>query len=313
MSSRACAIAVALLLASSSALADTPADLETARLYLHQGNDLREKGDLRGALAKYKAAHALAYTPITGLEVGRTHIALGELVEARDALLGVGRIPVKAQESQNTAAARVEADRLARELEPRIPTLTVTFEGTPAGASPTLAIDGQPVAAASIGGPRRLNPGTHHVLARVAGAKDVTSEVTLAEGETRTATLHFVPAAAPTKDASPSKESIEERHVSPWVWVGFGAAAASFAVGGVTGAMTLSKRAQLDDACPERQCGPSHQDDLRSAKTLGTISTISFVAAGAFTVVGVIGLFDSGPRRAQVSVGASGVSIAGVF
>src|SRR5262245_33623847 len=118
------ACSAALLVTASSARADlTPVEHEEARAHLRQGNELRASGDLRGALAKYRAPHAIAGTLITGLEVGRTHLLLGELVEALAALEAVAGIPKKPNESSNTSAARAEAARLAAEITPRIPTL----------------------------------------------------------------------------------------------------------------------------------------------------------------------------------------------
>jgi hypothetical protein len=311
----ACVLALALVVTTTRVRADVASDLESARLYLQQGNHLRETGDLRGALAKYKAAQALAYTPITGLEVGRTHLALGELVEAREVFLAVGRIPVKAQESQNAASARIEADRLARETEPRIPTLTIAFEGMKKDATPAVTFDGHAIPfSPSI--MRRVNPGAHSIRATTSGAKDASLDVQLGEGESRAVTLRFEPveAAAPVKAPdreTPKTAPVESSRTSPLVVAGFGLSAGALVVGAVTGVMTLSKRAALADECPGGLCGPQHQDDLRRAKTFATISTISFGVAAAGAVLGVVGVFDS--KRAHVGVGLGTVTFSGVF
>ena len=65
----------------------TEADLAQARELRNQGRELRAAGDLRGALAKFKAAHAVGQTAVTGIELARTHAALGEIVEAREVCL----------------------------------------------------------------------------------------------------------------------------------------------------------------------------------------------------------------------------------
>ena len=90
-------------------------DLESARQLYNQGVQLRDMGDLKGALEKLKAAHALGNTPITGLELCKTHAALVQPVEAREVCLGVARIPPLAGETPRSQDARSEAGRIAEE------------------------------------------------------------------------------------------------------------------------------------------------------------------------------------------------------
>jgi hypothetical protein len=85
------------------------ADLAQARQLFNQGLGLRDKGDAVGAIEKLRAANAVAATPITGIELGRTYASAGRLVEAREALLAVGRLPVAPQETARSAAARADA------------------------------------------------------------------------------------------------------------------------------------------------------------------------------------------------------------
>src|SRR5438874_1930474 len=92
------AIALAALVAvpavsfGQPAAQPSAADLESARELYKEAKALRDKGDLRGALEKFKQAHAYGQTPVTGLELGRTHMQLGELVEAREVFLSVARM-----------------------------------------------------------------------------------------------------------------------------------------------------------------------------------------------------------------------------
>ena len=71
----------------------TAEDLASARELFKEGRALREKGDLPKALEKLRAAHALGQTPITGLELARTYVLVGRLVEALGHVLypGSGR------------------------------------------------------------------------------------------------------------------------------------------------------------------------------------------------------------------------------
>ena len=80
-------------------------------------------GDLTGALEAYRGADAIMGVPTTGIEVARTQIRLGRLVEARDTALKVSRYPVKRREPRPFTDARTEALQLASELAARIPSL----------------------------------------------------------------------------------------------------------------------------------------------------------------------------------------------
>src|SRR5271157_3775010 len=64
------ATAVAAMLAASGASAQvSAADRETARSMMQEGRDLRDKGDLKGALQRFKAADDIMHVPTTSLEV----------------------------------------------------------------------------------------------------------------------------------------------------------------------------------------------------------------------------------------------------
>ncbi|HTU62558.1 MAG TPA: hypothetical protein VMF89_29055, partial [Polyangiales bacterium] len=79
-----------LVLCSSSHLFLQPAaaepgasERETARALMTEGDKLRAAGDLRAALTRYQAAHAIVHAPTTGLDLARVQAQLGLLVEAR--------------------------------------------------------------------------------------------------------------------------------------------------------------------------------------------------------------------------------------
>lgn len=287
-------------------------DIETARGLFRQGNELHEKNDIKGALEKYEAAHALVATPITGLMVARTHLELGHLVAARDALVAVRKMPLKPKESDNTKAARVEADKLADEVESRIPRIRVVVEGA-TGA--TILIDG--VAASSDA--RQVDPGNHVVLVR-AGAIEKTNEITIAEKETREVRIVFAtplaaPAAAPAP-MSPSSPAIVEpeakRGRPTWIYVGFGVAGAGVVVGSIAGIVTLRGASDLETSCRDGRCPPGEHGRLSSTRTWSTVSTVSFVVAGAAAAIAVVGLATS-HSRVTPTVGLGTVGLAGSF
>src|SRR4051794_11445204 len=67
--------------------APSAADLESARELFKEGRELRQNGDLPRAIERFKAAHAYGQTPVTALELGRTQMQVGDLIEAREVLL----------------------------------------------------------------------------------------------------------------------------------------------------------------------------------------------------------------------------------
>lgn len=191
---RAVLFALPLVLAATAARADdsNAADRETARIAFADGNKLRDEGNVRGALEKYKAAFALAPTPVTALEVGRAESDLGRLVEAREALLHVESMPSK-NESPKAQAARAEAASMAAKLVSRIPKITLRVTGPIESAS--ITIDGVAIPRDALSVTRVLNPGRHVALAIVAGH---TAQQTfdVREGETREVVLDLPQVAA---------------------------------------------------------------------------------------------------------------------
>lgn len=329
-SALAIALAVAPMSVPIARAEPTAADLESARDLFKKGKELRDKGDLKGALEKFKAANALAGTPITGVELGKTHLALKELVEARDAFLAVGRIPPKPTESEHARAARLEAAKLATDLKPRIPSIVVTIKGAPL-ASVKLTIDDVAIPTAAIGEPRRVNPGKHVVVAN-AGGEDARAEVEVAEAEEKPVTLEVKAPATPTaapvaeKPVAPAPAPtpapvapgpVESGGLGTTTWLGLGLLGAGVVAGSVTGAIALSKAQKAKDRCVDGACPPEVHDDVNTGTTMGNISTVSFALAGVGGVIAIIGLATR-PKPTQTGsvhplIGLGTVGLGGEF
>lgn len=316
-----CALSCATMLAlsSGSGFADPSAsDKETARALMKDGDTKRTKGDHRGALLSFRAAHAIMNVPTTGLELGRTENELGLLVEARDTLLSVTRLPVVVGESENMRDAREEAQKLSDSIEPRIPSLTIRVEGLAEGVAPRVTVDGTAILAATLGVPRKHNPGTHTIVV-VAGSTEKRETVDLVEHDEKTLTISM--SAPATSSDDPPAEAPAPSRISPLVYVGFGSAALFGALGGVTGLVAFSRANSAKEGCDGTLCPPSTHDDIESSRTFGTVSTISFALAGAGAVVGVIGLFSRAPapppeptaRGVHLLWGLGSIGVAGAF
>jgi hypothetical protein len=282
---------IAALAFAAPAVADEPtaAQKETARDLMQDGRDLRDAGDLKGALQRFLAADQIMHLPPTGFEVANTQAALGQLVEARETLVHVLNIPVSPKEPIQFRQARDKAQALDEALATRIPTVTVIVKN---GTNAKLTIDEVPVPATLVGLPLRMNPGHHVIGASIPTARGE-AQLDVVENDKKEVVIRLVDkspeelASSPPPNAAPS-----DKHGSylPAV-IGFGLAGAGLVVGGITGGLTLSKQSDLAAACPNHICGPANHGDVDSAAMLGTISTVSFIAAGACAAVGVVFLF----------------------
>ena len=302
------------------------ADKETARGLMAEGRADRDKNDLKGALKAFAGADAIMHVPTTGLELARAQAAVGQLVEARDTALRVTRSPASPGEPAPFKAARDAASALNDQLEARIPSLTVDVKNAPSGVAITLTIDGVDVPSEVIGQARKLDPG-HHVVEAKAGTAYGKQEVDVAEKDSKEVAIELpgqsgAPAAGGAADTGTTDAAQQqpEQPAEPegrsggskvMIFGGFGLAAVGAIAGTVTGIMSMSKTSSIkgSSGCTNSggnvQCGPSEYDDISSAKTLATISTVSFIAGGVGAAVGVIGLFVGGGSSGEPSAAPS--------
>lgn len=304
-------------LVPARALAQTPTptpptaqELETARGLYKEGKELRARGNLRGALEKLQAAHALGNTPVTGIELARTYVLVGQIVEAREVCLYVARMPVASDETEKSAEARTDAAKLAEELRPRIPTLHVTVQGLAPGETAHLSIDGVAIPDAAVGEPQKVDPGKHAVAIQVGrggAAREVHAEAQVAEGQNADVVL-TVPPVPPPEPPAPPVHPTSAGASTALVRVGFATAIVGGAVGLLSGLTAWNKKSQLESECPTDACTTSGaQQDLSTAKTWGNVSTVAFAIGGAGVVVGVIGLL-TGRSDGDVHGASTGVS-----
>jgi hypothetical protein len=293
------------------------ADLESARELFKEGRELRQSGDLKRALERFKAAHAYGQTPVTALELGRTHIQLGELIEGREVLLSVARMKVQPDETEKSAAARTEAADLAEEVKKRIPTVVVKLTGIASDSAAVLQVDGFAVPVVGLTGIRKVNPGKHVVFAK-AGAHEETRNIELEESKTQDLTIDLTGAgaAAPVGPVVPGESGPKE--ISPVTWIGLGVGALGIGVGAVTGIVALGKASKVDKACTSTHCPPSAQSAVDSGRTVATISTIGFAVGGAGLVTAAVGYFLLSKPKASATgvmpfVTASSIGLDGSF
>ena len=266
----------------------TAADKETARRLMSEGRARRDANDLAGALQSFQAADALMQVPTTGLEVARTELAMGKLIEAHDKLLAVARTTPVPGEPRPFAEARAAADTLGNDVEARIPTLKITLIGLATGQTPRVAVDGAEIPPAALVAPRAIDPG-HHVVTANADGPPKTQELDIAERETKEVTLDLSVAPPPSPPPSEPDGSPRNHTLS---FIGFGVGAAGIIAGSVTGLLAISSfNSAKSKGCVGNRCPPASDGDLDTASTMATISDVAFIVGGVGVAVGVVGLF----------------------
>ncbi len=294
--------------------------IETARDLYNQGKKLRDQGELKAALDKFKAAHALAHTPITGLDLAKTHAALNQPVDAREVCLDIARTPVAREETPRSAEARREAAKLAEQVVPQIASIAVRVEGLDVGQIPRVTVDQNSVPFLALSELRKVNPGTHSVTASVDGGTESEESVEVKPGETKSVVVTVIQpekklpplipvpvepqrtGPTPLPIAPPSDEPPKK---SPLVAIGITTTIVGAAVGSITGIVALSKKSDLSTSCPNRACLPGQYSALDSAKAFGIVSTIGFgvgLVGGVLWIVGETTSKKSAPTPSSAVV-----------
>lgn len=320
-------VAAGITLLSLNALAQSAVDIAQARELFNEGMNLRDQGDASRALDKLRAANALAHTPITGVELGRTHVTLGHLVEAREVFLSVARLPEQAPETSRAKAARAESAQLADQLRERIPSVVVKIAGAPVNTV-SLTIDGASVPRDAVNAPRLVDPGPHIVVARADNGATATSRVELREGESHEVELDLTDARgggaaveqgrsppAPAAPARVREQTLEApartrsgSRVAGWVLFGGGA------VVGLGGG-TLMLVESLSSHTASAQDNAKAYDATKTPWTVGLVGAIvgGVAAAAGVVVLVVTSSGEPHPVALRVTANPGGISIGGTF
>jgi hypothetical protein len=286
-------LGTALFAVSPSAWADpTPQEKEHARELMADGRDKRDRNDLVGALESFKQADAIMHVPTTGYEVAKTQQALGKLVEARETVDAIAKLPVSPNDPAPFVEARSKAEALGKELDAKLGHVRIK-SATP-GAS--VKVDDAP---AAVDTPVNVMPGKH-----VVSDGESRIDVSIAAGETRDLTVGSSkpPPAAVVTNEPPAMPPPAKSTIPTLSLIGFGVGAAGLVVGSITGLMAISAESDLSKQCGDaKKCEPELQDDLDRAKAKATISTVGFIVAGVGVAVGVVGFFL--PSKTEAKVG----------
>jgi hypothetical protein len=316
----ACALGV-----EGSARADEPsaADKASARRLAFDGIALAEKGDCVGAVDKLARAEKLFHAPTTLGRLGECQILLGKVVEGTENLGRTAREELAPGAPPAFVHARARAKRMLANA-PR-PAHAKIIVKAPPEANVSVTIDGAPIPAANVGEDRSIDPGTHVIEAAAAGYKSASASVTLIEGGNEEVRLTLTPDPDAKPDPNAAAEKNRARDANPieppapvetapnrtLAYVMLGVGTLGVGVGAVFGIQALTKKSQLEKACPANRCQPSEQEDLDAAKSAGTVSTIGIAAGAGALALGGILLLVARPGNAAKGTSAASIQLRG--
>jgi len=297
---RTWALAVCSVWVASTALADTNKD--TAERLFNQGRDLLAQKKYAEACAAFEQSQRLDPEFGTEFNLAACDVEIGKLAAAWNLYHELAR-------SDSKPARRQASSDLAEKLDARVPRLVVEMNDKPNGLAVT--IDGAD-STSLVGVEVRVDLGEHVVVATAPGMREERKTVkTGHEGETRTVTIHLVPATsapAPEKP-TPIVETSSSRATYGKVAVIGGSVIA--AAGLAIGAYAISTWHDAQDCTACDRTSTAH-----SAVIAGDISTV-MVIAGVVPVIAGVYLWKTAGSSATIAPHASsdsaGLSVVGRF
>lgn len=188
LSSRVAVVLVALS-AAPNAFGQSAADKATAREVATQGIELFRAGKYPEALDLLRRAQALYDAPVHLLYIARSQEKLGQLVESAENYRLLDHYSLPSGAPPAWTAAVEDGRKELQAIEPRVPKLRIL---TPPGVrEPSLRVDGNPVSAATLGIPRPVNPGPHHVELSSPGFEPGVADVVVQERESKDVTVQL--------------------------------------------------------------------------------------------------------------------------
>ncbi|UQA59508.1 tetratricopeptide repeat protein [Polyangium aurulentum] len=260
---------------------------------------LYRAGEYEAAYPLFREADELFHTLPLVLYMARCQERRGKLLEARALYERVLREPLPEEVPESLTKARTAAMSALGPLRLRIPTLAIDVRGPPPEVV-TLFVDGD---VWPVGEPRELDPGGHEVEAIARTGARTGRLVELPEGRAVSILLRlglFAPGASRTMLLEVPPDPQWSRIASG---TAFGVGAAGVGVGAVAGFVVLGRSGRLVEACA-KTCPPSARAEIDSTRTLGNVSTASFILGATGLATGVlILLLTPSPRRGVLTAG----------
>jgi len=280
-------LTAAFVLLSSTPRAD---DMEKAKAAFERGTSLFHDGKYEEAALAFREANELRPNWKLLYNVGQSEAAAkrhGLALQAFEEYLSMGGDEIQ---TGRRAEVAEEIDRL-RGIVGEIDLVA------PVGA--VVKVDGRDRGTTPLPGPMPVAAGALHTLQlEVDGEVLLTREVRVGSGRTVVVDAdpneeegdddqaeEGISSAAP----EPPKEEVDGLRFGGWVLVGVGAA--TLIGSAITGGMALGLDGDLENECPDMECGPDYHDDVDRLRGLSIASDVmtgigaAALAAGAVMVV----------------------------
>jgi len=309
---------------ASAAEAVTPEAKSAARDAATAGIRAFQDGDYDRALDLLHKAEDIVHAPPHLIYIARAHAAKGEFVLARETLMTLINEVLPAEAPSAFRDAQAAGLALKSEIEPKIGRISIHVEvagsmsaggepvagepvagepvaGEPADGAIVVTVDGKVVPEAILDLPYPVDPGVRKLAVTGENAQGEEVSITVLEGQSQDVTLHIVIAAKAPLEAAPVPAAVvppppppvseAAKATSPWVFIGFGTAAAGVLVGSITGGLSLAK---TNDAkanyCTGNSCDPAGAAALDEANALANVANVAFALAALGVGTGIYGL-----------------------
>lgn len=173
MKSRTIAIVTGLLLATSTAFAQSPEDRAAAQALFDEGQRLMRAKKYEEACKKLEASLGLLPGLGTRGKLAQCYEKVGKTASAWAAFRYVATLAKKQNDMKRYEAAQRFVERLEKELS------FVTFAATETVPGMELLRDGVPIAIGALGTPIAVDPGEHRLEARAPGYSSWSQAITV--------------------------------------------------------------------------------------------------------------------------------------
>jgi tetratricopeptide (TPR) repeat protein len=291
-------------LADASAHAQASADSKEYRSTIDLAVREYSAGNWEEALLRFRNAHAIYPNARTLRGMGLTAYELRDYVRA----IGWLQDAINSTDNALTAEQRTETEKALAAARDYAVRLTLSIEPTNAAVT----IDGAPPVRDEAG-LILMNPGEHELIAEAEGYEAVRRALRANAGDRPTLVLQLQVRGAEASLAAPpaALERSTDGSVLPWIVIGAGVAVT--VTGAVFLGLSLSDKAEVEDA-PDGTRWSAIED---AEGRVGTFSAIGFVLLGvgvAGTTAGIMWkLSEDSERPVQASVGLDHIALKGAF
>lgn len=273
-------------------------DVVAAREYERRAQELLDDRQLEQAVALWRKAEQRRPDVAHELGIAKAFAKMGKLLEARALFRKVAEAPIAPTAVPSALGTRAAAVEGAKAIDARIAKIMLDIKGQ-RGARFVVKLDGAAVDAARLADKLEVDPGAHTLEVSETGGSSVMRTVTAREAETELVHVDLRP-----------PPGFQARSLAPF---SLGLGALGLGLGAVTGGLSLAKVSDVKSRCIDGHCSPADQPEADSARTLGTVSTVGFIAGGVLAATGIVLLLvphdrddaskPDAPKRAAWSLG----------